>query len=220
MASVRMSEKLREEIMNNAHKIFSNSAEKAQASLPELFHDRAIQEYYTAAFKLYIDKIPAEWKNTVNKISYKMEYVLANDSLKTIQHMTWSEVAIIKPVTIPMLHLIYRETYGGTRICNIPNTFDFSDELKTELGFFRDRCRKVADEEESFCNNLKAILRRTNTLKQFTDVWPQGENLIPAYALAALNEKTTRVKKDNDQILSEEVSKSLSTTLLKRTLMS
>jgi len=218
MASVRMSGKLREQIVSNGNKIFDASDKRARDSLAKDFHNRAASEYTTALLKTFntYTNFPDEWISKVGHVSFKITYELLEGTAK--QEMSWNEMGLQKTIKVPKLYGIYRESYGGAKILDIPITFTFSQELSAEVSNWRNAIRKVESERKDFINELKRILRRTNTLKQFLDTWPQGENLVPPSVLATLNEKLIRTKKE--PLMTEEASVALSVTLLKRTLMS
>ena len=214
MSSVRMSEKLRERIVQNGEAIFTASDKRARGNLAKDIHDRAAAEYVKAELHI-IAGIPAAFHGNVSHVSYKLKYKLEGDAT---HEMSWNEAPLLKKITIPKIYDIYSESYGNSKVLNIPPSFVFSESLGEEVSKWRLAIRKVELERKDFMDELKRILKRTNTLKQFLDAWPQGENLVPNDVLAKLNEKPVREKKE--PLMTEEASVALSTTLLKRTLMS
>jgi hypothetical protein len=214
MSSIRMSETLRERIVRQGEAIFTASDERVRGNLAKDIHDRAANEFVHSELSI-IAGIPDKWMGKVDHISYKLKYKLeGNDAT---HEMSWSETGLLKKIKIPMIYTLYSESYGDSKILNVPNGFLFSEGLSDEVGNWRNAVRRVEAERKTFLDELKRILKRTNTLKQFLDTWPQGENLVPNDVLAKLNEKPVREKKE--PLMTEEASVALSTTLLKRTLM-
>jgi len=214
MSSVRMSEKLRERIVQKGQSIFNTSVARLQNNLAADFHDRAATEYIRSEINQFIPDIPDNWCAKIDHVTYKINYQL--NALLT--QWSWTEETLVKKQTIPKIYGLYSEGFGDSKTLNIPDKFQFSQKLMDELSTWRTAIHKANSEKTEFMDELKRILKRCNTLKQFLDTWPQGENIVPAEILAKLNEKPVREKKE--PLITEEASVALSTTLLKRTLMS
>lgn len=214
MSSVRMSEKLRIRIKQKGDQIFAVSSNRLNGNLAKDFHDRAATEYINTEMS-FSAEIPDKWTAKIDNVTYTINY-LVNGTLLT--EMAFSQRSLIKKITIPKIYGLYSENFGDSKILDIPKGFKFSQGLCDEISKWRQAIRLAHDEQHAFTSELKRILTRCNTLKQFLDTWPQGENLVPPEVLAKLNEKPVREKKE--PLMTEEASVALSTTLLKRTLMS
>jgi hypothetical protein len=70
----------------------------------------------------------------------------------------------------------------------------------------------------NFINELSSILERCNTLKQFLNAWPQGENLVPADVMRTYNAPPEKRVNPLEHI-APEVSTELSVALLKQTIV-
>lgn len=216
MSSVRMSEKLRSKITAKGRSIFEGSIMRLENALAIDFHDRIAKEYISSELAI-IAGIPEAWTTNITHVTYKIYY--DQDLLGHNQtQYSFMQKALTAVPDIPKFYNIYEEAFGGVKILTIPNTFTFSNTLSQELSKWRKGVRDTQTEQTAFMSELKRILKRCNTLKQFLDTWPQGENIVPPEILAKLNEKPVREKKE--PLLTEEASVALSTTLLKRTLMS
>ncbi len=214
MSSVRMSDKLRERIIRKGEAIFSASLVRLNGNLATDFHDRAATEYIESEIKQFISDIPTKWCSDINRVTYQIIYMV---ELRPTA-WSWSEESLAKRLIIPKIYGLYSEGFGDSKTLNIPIDFNFSEGLESELTKWRKAIRDTNSEQKLFLDELKRIVKRCNTLKQFLDTWPQGENIVPPEILAKLNEKPVREKKE--PLLTEEASVALSTTLLKRTLMS
>ena len=70
------------------------------------------------------------------------------------------------------------------------------------------------NEREKFIDLVKATLEVSNSLRQFLKAWPEGQSLVPDEYLNELNRKTGRNKSKVEESLDEETRKALSGTLL------
>lgn len=214
MASVRMSNNLRKQIENAATNLFLKSKEKIRAAFPKDFHDRAAREYVNYKFVPQIPTIPEEYLVKINQVTYSIKY-LVNES--PIEY-DWDSETLLNPLQIIKLYDFYSEGFGKAKLLTIPKGFNFSAELQDELTVWRKKLRDCHEEESAFMAEIKRITTRCNTIKQFLDTWPQGENLLPAETMRAFNVKPE--KREKVPIITEEASVTLSATLLKRTIMS
>lgn len=208
-----MSEKLRDRIISKGNGIFSASMNQLQSKLAGDIHDRAAAEYVKAHLEC-IAGIPDAFKGKVNQVTYSLNYILDGTTVE----YAWNCEALNKSIIVPKIYGLYDESFGNSKILNIPKDFIVSQGIRDEVSVWRQAIHNTNAEQNKFMTELKRILKRTNTLKQFLDTWPQGENLVPPDVLAKLNEKPVREKKE--PLITEEASVELSTTLLKRTLMS
>lgn len=216
MASVRMSNSLRKQIKNAAENLFLKSKDIIIKSFATDFHDRAAREYVAVEFQPHISagNIPIQYLANVNRVSYAINYHVNAEQAE----YAWDEEVLVNPIKIIKLYDFYSEGYGKAKILSVPKTFDFSQELQNELTVWRKKLRECHEEETAFMDEIKRITERCNTVKQFLDTWPQGENLLPDGVLRVFNKKPE--KREKIPIITEEASITLSATLLKRTIMS
>lgn len=217
MSSVRMSETIRKQIVYTGDQIFNASEARLFNKLASDIHDRAAAEYVAVEFTPHIKNFPTQWLVSAANVSYSIKYYLGPEPATEMEY-SFSEESLMIPVRIAKILGFYSTTYGNTTLLTIPKSFVFSLELSSEISKWRQAIQDTHKEKVAFMDELKSILQRCNTLKQFLDTWPQGENLVSANILAKLNERPVREKKE--PMLTEEASVALSTTLLKRTLMS
>ena len=217
MASVRMSNQLRANITQQGEGIFLTSIQRLQNNLADDIHDRAAAEYIAKEITPHILNMRPEWMGNVAEITYSIRYQLtsSNNPKETFKFDT---EALLKKVRIPKILGLYVVGYGQIKSLYVPDKFEFSYGLVQEVTKWQTAIADTEAERRKFMNELKKILKRCNTLKQFLDVWPQGENLISPTVLAKLHARPVREKKE--PMLSEEASVELSVTLLKRKLMS
>lgn len=216
MASVRMSNTLRVKIENAASFLFTKSTNKIVASFATDFHDRAAKEFVAVEFQPHISagNIPIQYLTNINQVTYKINYVMGNAPTE----YAWDSETLINPIKIIKLYDFYSEGFGKSKILTIPDGFSFSKGLEQELSDWRNKLADCRVEESDFMAEIKRITKRCNTVKQFLDTWPQGENLLPAEILRNFNKKPE--KREKIPIITEEASITLSATLLKRTIMS
>lgn len=216
MASVRMSNDLRKRIKKAAQQLFEKSLQKIENSFATDYHDRVAQEFVIVEFQphIVVGNIPLQYLDKVNRVTYKINYPIGS----TEAEYSWDEEVLVNPIKIIKLYDYYSEGYGNAKILTIPGTFQFSLALQTELGNWRTKLQDCRKEESDFMDEITRITSRCNTVKQFLDTWPQGENLLPADVLQKFNKKPE--KREKIPMITEEASVTLSATLLKRTIMS
>lgn len=218
MSSVRMSNNLRKQIEIAAKALFIKSEHKIRTSFAVDYHDRAAKEFVDTEFKPHITagNIPIQYLAKINAVTYKMPYKV-NEGGGIIVY-DWSDEALLNPIEIIKLFDYYSEGFGKAKVLTIPPKFKFSMVLQDELSTWRRKIRTCNEEENDFMTEIKRITSRCNTIKQFLDTWPQGENLLPADVMRAFNTKPK--KREKVPLITEEASVTLSATLLKRTIMS
>ena len=214
MASVRMSNSLRSKIRSTAQGLFANSSNTIRDSFAKDFHDRAAREFVEYQFTPHMSIMPAEYTATINRVTYYINYAVENQEAE----YAWDEEILLNPIKIIKIYDYYSEGYGNGKILSIPKEFEFSQILRNELSLWRKKLRDCQTEESEFLDEITRITTRCNTVKQYLDTWPQGENLLPAEILQTFNKKPE--KREKVPIITEEASVTLSATLLKRTIMS
>lgn len=217
MSSVRMSKVIRDKIIKTGDELFEKSLHKLHEALATDFHDRIAAEYIQYEFATYLSVVPDHWKQTVSQVTYAIDYNIGHVNGVTTE-FAFDKMTLLKRPEIIKIDKMFNEGFGKIYTLCIPTEYQFAASLSLEITEWRNEIRKTHNEQEEFMDELKNILNRCNTIKQFLDIWPQGENLTPPDILARLNEKPLREKPE--PILTEEASVTLSQTLLKRTLMS
>ena len=91
--------------------------------------------------------------------------------------------------------------------------FECSDALYQEYADYQSKIDKLKNEQKEFRDKIKSIVKRCNTLKQFLQVWPQGENLVPENVLKKYHAPTEKRVNPAEEI---EIDDSLSAALIRR----
>ena len=213
MASVRMSEDLRSRIVQKAKLIFQPGIVKANGKLAPDFHNRLLD----AVYKQVVTDHPFMQKNPIN---------------------TWPDTWVKEIGGINVTLYKNKDTYDHYMITeNISSTYqipktsfetDYGDRLKCpkfyseslfdEYDTYKQRIAKKIEEQNKFVKELQIILKRCNTLKQFLNAWPHGENLVPPDALQK-HYAVPEPRVNPVDHIAPEVSADLSTTLVKKTIM-
>ena len=205
MASVRMSAQLRDNIVYRAGTIFIKPRERAEKALAEDYADRVMDEIWNKDYKEYVNLIPDSWCVEVDEISGSVRGMYKEK--ETSHHI---DKKLIKSYKLPNLN----------NVVNWSSDFDITDypisqSLFDEISKYHARKDKVAREEREFKDHLRATLTKCNTLKQFLDVWPDGEELIPAPVLEKYN-TVTPVKAEPKERVDPETTAQLSSILMRR----
>ena len=205
MASVRMSAQLRDNIVYKAGTIFIKPRERAEKALAEDYADRVMDEIWNKDYKEYVDLIPDSWCVEVDEISGSVRGMYKEK--ETSHHI---DKKLIKSYKLPNLN----DVVNWSSDFNITD-YPISQSLFDEISKYHARKDKVANEEREFKNHLRATLTKCNTLKQFLDVWPDGEELIPAPVLEKYN-TVTPVKAEPKERVDPETTAQLSSILMRR----
>lgn len=213
MASVRMTNDLRKIINKQAECVFDGAVARAEKQIDPMLNDRLAMEYWNGHLKEYTDKLPNPWMCQVDRMSCEIKYVDLNGDIE--EYNIYAE-RILKPLAVPKI--INLVTISDAYTClDIPDNYSFSEGIVEEVTKWQNKINKVFAEQLAFEKNIKNILERCNTLKQFFDLWPQGENLVTPSIMSDYNK--ANVVKKKDPIITEEVAQELSTSLLKQTLI-
>ena len=213
MASVRLSKDLRQTIINNALDLFNPALAKAVPAKDYL--DRLTQEIIDkevnslpVMIKAPISEWPKKWTTKIKQIS-------VNVKRKDIQpdHIyNFHFENLHKQHRIPKCCSII-SNYSDFRI-DIGD-YQPSDALFNELETVKAKERKILKEQEDFANQIKQIVNQCNTLKQFLEAWPQGENLVPDDVMRTYN-KPAQKRVNPGEFVAPEISTELSATLIKK----
>ena len=208
MASVRMSRKLRENIIRNGNNLFSKPAQRAATSLADDYSDRMMTHIWQDYFEKYIKSLPDDWCINIEtadgtlKGNYKGE-------IKNINH----HYRFTKKYKIP--HISKLITWNDS--LNLNKDYILSQELFDELAEYKGRIEKVEKEKKTFVDQLTYTLNKCNTLKQFLDVFPDGEKLVPITTMEIYNDKTAKPKSiAAEERMEPEVATELSSILMRR----
>jgi hypothetical protein len=213
MASVRMTNDLRKIINDQAGNVFDGAVARAEKQIDPMLNDRLAMEYWNVVLKDYTDKLPNPWMCQVERLTCEVKYI---DIQGAIEEYNIYTERLMKPLAVPkIIDLVEEDDRGWT--LSIPDNFMFSETIVDEVTKWQNKINKVFAEQLAFEKNIKNILERCNTLKQFFDLWPQGENLVTASIMSDYNK--ANVVKKKDPIITEEVAQELSTSLLKQTLI-
>lgn len=214
MASVRMSADLRSTIICNAKQLFQPTLNKATNKLAPDFADRLMDEIYTEMIsslpimqKAPIEYWPSDWLTNVKKVSC----ILIHPTINAEYNIHASD--LIKTYKIPSTHnQVGWNGFDAKR-------FQCSDALFREYHEVREGIKKIQEEQKTFCNKIESIIKRCNTLKQFLELWPQGENLVPPDVMQTYNKPA---EKRINPVIKDQIDiddAALSSVLIKRTLV-
>jgi len=188
MANVRLSESIRDKINNNAHNLFNKALERNQEKLADDFFDRLAEEIIDIKInsldvmqRAPINIWPKEWTVLINQLYCTFPY----DG----EQISTGYVELIKKYRVPKCSNLI-SGYGRDRL-EVKN-FQPSHALLNEYLKIHLKDQEILQERSAFCDQIRNILRQCNTLKQFLDAWPQGENLVPPEVMRKHNEPTQK----------------------------
>lgn len=211
MASIRMSEQLRSDIKRKAAAIFQPAIDKANVSLAPDFYRRLYDDAYDKIItqhpvlqKLPIDQWPKDW---VQEIKGFDGHIYDGTTLYYISRDLDLKYKV--PASCNLVSYNSRLKIGN---------FSCGPALFDEYDQWQKKCGKQSKKKSDFVEQISNILKRCNTLKQFLNAWPQGENLVPADVMAKYNAPPEKRINPAEHI-TPDVSTELSSTLVKQTII-
>ena len=215
MSSVRLSTNLRHMIQRNATSVFQQSIGTAQQKLADDYYNRLNEVTYQTVLGHYnFSSFPSSWFVNTNIMTVTiLPHILIAPYVHKNRYILTS--TSIKEYNVPKIsELLF--TGSNTSILRAGEVV-IPDKLYQEYDKFQGRIKKIELERDEFNKELKQILNRCNTLKQCLDAWPQGESLVPSEYIRRLNQLAE--KREKPERVEPTVATTLSTVLIKRTLL-
>jgi hypothetical protein len=214
-----MSETLRADIKSKANQLFQPAIEKAESKLAKDYYQRLFDHLYEIKVsnhymfkKIPINNWPSEWLETAKGFTVVIDEEHGN-ATKQGNRITSLNLSHKQ---IPKCAEEWPVNWNG--ILDFKRVNDCNSDLITEYRNYQAGIKKERDKKMNFINELSSILERCNTLKQFLNAWPQGENLVPADVMRTYNAPPEKRVNPLEHI-APEVSTELSVALLKQTIV-
>ena len=217
MASVRMNPQLRREINYKGSDLFNDQIRKAKDGLADDFWQRTAEQYAADTYtEAEMARLPEKWiaKCTHYDITIKIPHELQ----RSLSHQ--HEGTLIEPIRIPDL----RDRVGiyGTRVeLRIQHDagYVWPTEVIDEVTQYLTRVKAAETQQTEFVKKLESYLKKCNTLKQFLNAWPQGEELVPEHDMIRYREPKVIVKTATTRLATERDSTELNAGLLRQKIM-
>lgn len=180
MATVKITNELREQIISRANGMFSKRMEEARVR-PEVDAD-AIYEGYLNSNPLFRDALraveAAGWAQPVSSIKLSILNLFGhrdfNFKRKHVIHDNWGT------------------RYGVPGLILNDNSIPAVAELREKWELAAAKEREVMAERDAFVEGVKRVLNNSNTLKQALAIWPALWDLVPQAARDRYNDVTER----------------------------
>ena len=217
MASVRMTPQLRREINYNGGDLFKDQIMKAKDALADDFWQRAAERYAADTYtEAEMAMLPEKWIARCTHYDITLKIPQESQGSSAHQH----EGALIEPIRIPDL----RDRVGvyGTRV-ELRILYDaeyvWPTEVIDEVTKYLTRVKAAESQQTEFLKKLESYLKKCNTLKQFLNAWPQGEELVPEHDMNRYREPKVIVKTATSRLATERDSTELNAGLLRQKIM-
>jgi hypothetical protein len=202
MATVRLTESLKDEILENAKKLFAKRMAEAEQHPPEYSDGDFI-------FDCYLDGNPK-----------------ARDTLLAMQQLGWTEKSTDARASLfgRRMRLTFKKprsiysgwtSISGNACVNIaPTDHPALTELYNKLQQREVAVQTIKSEREAFVNQVGHILDNASTLKKAMSLWPGIWELVPQGARTKYYEVTTRsASADSDEPVEVDI-ESLNTAVV------
>jgi hypothetical protein len=197
MATVRFSDDLRDNVLNNAKDLFANRLDTALKNFPDDWGMRV----YKLIYRDHMDtmaKLPAGYLDTITKLQ------LTGFSSKVYPNPLGRAVGMPLPTSMPIPQRIEDNPMHG--LADSGNRYNrdyklnpFDDrwnEFKAEYTVYCERLDKLFDERDKFADSVNLIMNTYSTLAPALKAWPPLWDLIPADKQERHKEIVERKKKD------------------------
>lgn len=214
MASVRMTNELRNDIFRAADNAFDTAnpdpkpstefMEVTRLALQSSLPNRILKEMLDKAVDAGIQERPSQ-ENNLPKTREIQKFTLKK-KLDTDDSRDWDYVEMTLTTPMEYTTIEYR---NENLSWSSPDFWlhDLDTQFQTEITeLFEDFSRRRSEHQDArrnYRSGIRDLLEKTTTLKQLLEVWPAAESLVPSDKLQKLHEKVTR--KQRAQTIKEEI---------------
>jgi len=201
MATVRLTDSLRREILNSAEEAYTTQNPEPINS-PELT-TKIRNGILNMPIMKELSDVESKFPQT---LSYYKQYnnsdAMASDFIKRVTHTTETTTVIIENGYGSRISKIDLPTSITVPVSRYTFTVDiqmFSLEEQEEITNMINEAEENEESwkksKEEFKESIASLLAECTTTKQLLDVWPAAEKLLPEHVIVRMHEKATRKDK-------------------------
>lgn len=195
MATVRMSQRLQDEIHRKAKDKFDNT--NPQQKIDSKYGDQVADTY----IKPHLEKLASVFESDLAHISQSNVYtsvdhlsIYAREDFDTLGSRSENfPIWLSSPIQVPKVLLAY--TYDSYIALEVPNT----DPAFIEAARIAEYNDKLADRRADFLTNIADTLREFSTLNQALKAFPSLADLVEEAHIQKVHEKVERKKADKQR---------------------
>jgi len=202
MASTRLTQGIKAQIISKATQLFDTRISKAIASLRLNFFDEVTEVYIADHITPHTQDLtlPDNWYVNIESIDIHFKESSRSSILIRRLNKKYKILGIKSLLAVTQLDIQEAEMDIG---------------LLAEYFKYDDKIKKLRAEQSTFVAELRKILNNCNTLSQFLKIWPQGEHIIEGMDF----ETTIRTRRKREVDIDESTLATLNTGLLKQTML-
>ena len=214
MAHVRMSSTLHDKIIANVERMFNVERNAAYSSLSPTFGDRVYDVVFPKPMRDIMEALPPGYLPTTKEVlfigsTYQDTVKLSQKRLAPIHWFSTMSIG-----------------YNIESFCDktdspwVKSNFHVHNQfLIDEYAAYQTRIREVTKRTKETKDWVRHLLNKCQTVKQFLDAWPAGENVLPSDVLEKHSQKTKqRNLKADPPTLDEQIITQLNVTVLTKSL--
>lgn len=196
MATVRISQRLYDEIIDNTKRLFTNRRKQAHANNGKAWGNMIANNLYPTTVLESVKKLGKGWIKTHNAVVFEGFYNTPNELTKTNYDLRYDEVSPI-PIpddygTVDQNGWQLRSTYSGACHVKVDATNPKWDTLHKEYEEYASKIQEIDQEQQSTVDTVKKVLQNYSTLAPCIKVLPKIYDLLPQEARDRHNEVSSR----------------------------
>ena len=213
MATVRISQRLYDEIIDNTKRLFSNRRKQAHANNSKAWGNMIADKLYPPTVLESIKKLGKGWIKTNNAVVFEGFYNTPDELTKTNYGLRYDEV-LPQPFPIPDDYEItdqygwqLRSTYSGACNVKLDATNPKWATLYKEYEDYASKLQEIDQEQNSTVDMVSKVLQNYSTLAPCIKVLPKIYDLLPQEARDRHNEVSSRSNRATPEELDIDTSK-------------
>ena len=211
MATVRISQRLYDDIIVNTERLFTNRRKQAHANNGKAWGSMIANKLYPPTVLESIKKLGKDWIKTNNAVVFEGFYNTPNELTKTNYGLRYDEVSSIPiPDTYEIVDQYgwqLRSTYSGACNVKLDATNPKWANLYKEYEDYASKIQAIDQEQQSTVDTVKKVLNNYSTLAPCIKVLPKIYDLLPREARDRHNEVSSKSNRATPEELDIDTSK-------------
>ena len=211
MATVRISQRLYEDIVNNTRKLFRNRIKQAKENYNKAWGSMIASNLYPATVIENLNKLDTGWIKQSRNIEFEGFYNTPNELTIKNYHLKYSDIPSFpvpnKGEVVTQYGWKLNSTYGGECDIELDATNPKWDTLHKEYEEYASKIQEIEQEEKSTVDTVTKVLDNYSTLAPCIKVLPKIYDLLPEETKDRHNEVLNKSNRATPEQLDIDTSK-------------
>ena len=211
MATVRISQRLYDDIVNNTKKLFTNRIKQAKANYSKAWANTIASNLYPATVIENLNKLDTGWIRQSKGIEFEGFYNTPNELTSKTYHLKYSDVPSFP---IPNEREVVSQygwklgsTYHGDCSIELDATNPKWSTLHKEYEEYASKIQEIEQEQKSTVDTVKKVLDNYSTLAPCIKVHPKIYDMLPQEAKDRHNQVPSKSNRATPEQLDIDTSK-------------